>query len=139
MRNGGMPSQRRPVRLFARALDKVPKLAPDPVAAPVAKGVENVETPEAGVELNKGVEMANAEDDADKELNGDDSGEAVVPNKDKTGAEVVGVENREGDDVAIDGVEKSEDPLPLEADTAAGAMVVIDETGAAELFNGPVA
>lgn len=60
------------MRLFALAFETVPKLAPDPVAAPVPKGVEKVETPEAGVGLNKGVEMPKADVEADNELKGDD-------------------------------------------------------------------
>lgn len=50
----------------------------------------------------------------------------------------MGVENREGVDEAAAGVEKSEDPLPLEADTMAGVLAAVDVPGAAEMAKGPV-
>lgn len=67
----------------------------------MANGVAKVETPEAGVELNKEVEMPKADDEAPK---GDDCGGAALPNNDGKGVEVVGVENR-GVDVGAAGVE----------------------------------
>lgn len=51
---------------------------------------------------------------------------------------MVGVENREGVDAAAAGVEKSRDPLPLDADTVAGVFVEVDAPVAAEMAKGPV-
>lgn len=67
-----------------------------------------------------GVEIPKADEEADKELKGDDC-EAAVPNKDENGAELVGVENKEGVDDAA-GVGKNRDPVPLDA----GAVVELD-------------
>lgn len=55
------------------------------------------------------------------------------PNKDN-GAEV---ENREDDDVAADGVAKSEDPLPDEADGTVDDCGAVDVPGVAELAKRP--
>jgi len=124
------------VRLFALALDAVPKLAPDPVAAPEANGVEKVETPaegagpnNEGVLLNEGV----------NEPKSGVWGEALdSPNMEVVGAEATGVENNEDEDVAADGVLKSEDPLPDEAATTVAEVWGADDApGVAELANNP--
>lgn len=64
------------------------------------------------------------DDEADKELKGDDCEGAAGPNKDGNGAELVGVENKDGVDEAAAGVEKS--PLPLNADTVAELDVFVE-------------
>lgn len=119
------------MRLFALALDAVPKLAPDPVAAPEANG----ETPAERVEPNSAPVLPKEEVVAPK--SGVWGEAADAPNKDDVGAEVMGVENREDDDVAADGVPKSEDPLPDDAATAAEVCGVVDAPGVAELANNP--
>ena len=51
----------------------------------------------------------------------------------------MGVENREDEDVAADGVPKSEDPLPVDDDvtTAAEVCGADDAPGIVELANNP--
>lgn len=82
------------------------------------------------------MEPPKADVETDKELKGDDWGVAAVPNKDENGVDAVGVENK-GVDVAAAGVEKSEDPLPLEADTDVDVFVAADAPGAAVMAKGP--
>lgn len=54
------------------------------------------------------------------------------------GAEATGVENNEDEDVAADGVLKSEDPLPDEAATTAAEVWGADDApDVAELANNP--
>ncbi|KAF7828770.1 pentatricopeptide repeat-containing protein [Senna tora] len=139
--------------------DAAPKLAPDPVAAPKeetttkidilkirlyakqklkkvpeANGVEKSEppvlAPNGVVPLNReGVEEGPNKED-DEELKSEAWGVALDdPNKEDTGAEVVGVVNRDGMDEggAEDGVLKSENPLPDEVDeVAADVNVMLD-------------
>lgn len=127
--------QRLPGRLFALALDKVPKLAPDPVAAPVANGVENDEAPVAGAEPNNGA-VFNVGVEAGNEPKSDGWGEAPDdPNKEDAGADVVGVENSDDAAVAADGVAKSVEPPPDEAAPDVGGAVEVP--GVAELVNKP--
>ena len=66
-------------------------------------------------------------------------GEAAdAPNKEDVGAEAMGVENREDDEDVVDGIAKSEDPLPDEA-TAIAVEVrgAVDAPDVAELANDP--
>lgn len=120
---------------MAKGVEKVeaPEAGVEPnngAETPEAVVVPNrgAETPEAGVELNKGV-PPKADDEAPK---GDDWGGAALPNNDEKGVEAVGVENREGADVAAAGVEKRRDPLPLDAaGTVADVFVEADAPGAA--------
>lgn len=105
-------TQRRPARLFALVLDAVPKLAPDPVAAPVANGVAKEDTPTVGVEPNNGAVLVKEGAEVENELKSDTCGEVTDDANKDTGADVTGVENREDDSVEAEGVLKSEDPLP---------------------------
>lgn len=92
---------------------------------PVANGVTNVETPEAGVEANNDAEPAIA-GVADIVPKSDDCGEAP---------KMFGVENREEDAA---GVAKRENPLPDEADEPGGAARnAVDAPGIAELAKSP--
>lgn len=100
--------------------DAAPKLAPDPVAAPEAKGVEKSEPPvlvpngEAELLNREGVEEGPNKED-DEELKAAAWGVALdEPNKEDTGAEVVGVVNIDGveEGGTEDGVLNSENPLP---------------------------
>lgn len=92
---------------------------------PVANGVTNVETPEAGVEENNDAEPAIA-GVADMVPKSDDCG--VAP-------KTAGVENREEDAA---GVAKRENPLPDEADEVGGAARdAVDAPGIAELAKSP--
>lgn len=76
--------------------------------------------------------------EADRVPKSDDWGKAPdVPNK-ETGAEVMGVENREEDELAPDGVPNREKPLPDEADeTAVDVGGAVNAPGIAELENAP--
>lgn len=84
--------------------------------------------------------MPKADDEAAKELKGDDC-EAAVPNKDENGAALVGVENKEGVDEAATGVEKNRDPLPLDAGAAVelDGFVEVDAPVGADKAKSPVA
>lgn len=114
------------------------KLCPDPVRPPEGNGVVNAETLEEGVEPNNDAAPLTTGVEAERDPKSDDWGEAPDdPNKD-TGAEVVGVENREEDKVVPDGVPKRERPLPDEADEiAADVSGAVNAPGTAELENAP--
>ena len=122
--------------------------------APEANGVAKSEPP-AGVEPKEGAALPNKDGveaepnkegveadpnkDDEEELKSDVCGEAPeVPKREDTGAEIVGVENKDvvTTDGAEDGVPKSENPLPDEpnADVCCGA---VDAAVADELENNP--
>lgn len=87
---------------------------------PEANGVENSELPERAVEPKDGAALPNK--DADEEPKSDVWGVAPDdPNREDTGAEVVGVANKEDgkEEGAEAGVPKSDNPLPDEADVVA--------------------
>lgn len=76
--------------------------------------------------------------EAERDPKSDDWGEAPDdPNK-ETGVELVGVENREEDKAALDGVPKREKLLPHDADeTAVTVGSVANAPGIPELENDP--
>lgn len=87
------------MRLLPLALDKVPKLNPDPVAAPEANGVEKFVDVEEGVDPNNELEV-------DEGAKSEVCGEVPAPNHGFAGVEETGVENIEDDEEAITGVLK---------------------------------
>lgn len=134
-----MDNYRRAVRDFGLDdLDTAPKLAPDPVAAPEANGVEKSEPPADAVEPKAGVVLekrdgvdADPKRDPDEELKRDVWMEAPV----------VGVANREDarEEAGVeDGVLKRDNPLPAEADDLAADVCGAEAAaGVAELANKP--
>lgn len=72
------------------------------------------------------MEIPKADDEAVKELKGDDCEAAAVPNKDENGAVLDGVENEEGVDEAATGVENNRDPNPLDAGAGAELDVFVE-------------
>lgn len=125
------------MRLLPLALDNVPKLDPDPVAAPDKNGVEKFVAAEEGVVPNSVLENAGVE--VEEGANNDVCGEAPGPNNVFAGVEAMGVENIEDDDVAIAGVLKSEEPLAAELlAMPADVCGAVDVPGVAELDSSPV-
>lgn len=119
-------------------MDTAPKLAPDPVAAPEANGVEKSEPPAIAVEPDAGVALENREgmeaaagEEADEELKTDVWMEAPG----------VGVANREEgmEEAGVEvGVLKRDNPPPEEADAVAADVCGAEAAaGVAELANNP--
>lgn len=123
-----------------------PKLAPEPVAAPEANGVENSELPGVVLEPKAGAALPNKEGvEADANKDDDEDPKSDVwgvapddPNREDTGAEVVGVANREDgtEEGAEVGVPKR---LPEEANVVAADVcwAVDDAPRVPELVSNP--